>query len=529
MKATALTCLLLLFCLPNAMAQLGDNLLNDSLLHEIWLEIDLSQNWKDTLYNDYSLANLDPENVPEVYRRARNVIIDGVALDFDIGIKMRGNSTVGFNRALQKTKFPYKLAFDEFAENTFDGLKKINLNANTDNPSFLNEILSYKLLRDAGQPAPRAAFAKFFVNGTYEGVYLLVENADKTFLKQNYGSLGNDGNLYRSITSSLEWHGSDKTAYKKEFLLKTNEEADDWSRYITFVDVVNNTPSTEMKAKLEAIFDVENYLKVVAIERLICSWDSYSWGGTNFNLYERNDEKIVWIPWDYNETFQFADAIFPMSYLVPKPELPLLKAIFEQAEWREKYLQIVCEMLESGTFSVATLSPYIHYWHSLIAEAYYLENDPIFSYQAFKNSLFESTTANFTFPNTGFRSELIKFNGLFPFLRTRIKWADEQIELQGFDCSFSPIPDQILDMSAYPNPAPPFGQVTLKTLAEEQLLFSKVCIYNSMGSIVSISNWQPDLEAGVRNIPLDGLPLGFYIITKQTTDGRFYRTKLVVR
>jgi hypothetical protein len=510
------------------MGQNGEQLFDDTILHEMRLELELRENWLDTLRQDYTLANRFPDSIPEVYRKATTATIDGFALAQPIGIKMRGNFSATFNIVQRKRKFPFKLSFDEFIDQRYDGLKKVNLNTNTNDPSFLHEKLTYGMLRALGQPAPRTSYAKLFVNGTYVGLYMLVENLDKTFLKYNYGSSGNDGNLYRSLLCELTWKGDDKAAYKDEMELKTNASADDWSRFIAFVDVVNNTPKDEMVAQLSAIFDIDNYLKVVAIERLVFSWDSYSANGVNYSLYERADGKIAWIPWDYNETFQASKALLPQSYLVPNLERTLLKAIFEQPQWRAQYLDVVCEILRKGIFSVAQLSPKIYAWHTLIDEAYRMEPNPLFSYEDFQATLFDELSEVAKFPQNSIQFNILRYEGLFTFIKDRIRWSARQMELQDYDCAFNLISEAYGRLDIYPNPAGSDAAVTVINQVPAPGLYNRVHVYNSAGMCIQATDWQYEPTGG-RTFVLEGLAPGIYFIAKMDVDGQCSTGKLIVR
>lgn len=511
----------------NLLANIGEQIFQDSLLHEIKMDITLGENWIDTLYEDYYKSNQDPLNIPEIYRIATNVRIDGQLLPFAVGVKVRGNFSVAFNKLLQKKKLPLKISFNEFSKNTYDGLKKLNLNTNTNDPSFLHEKLSYKLMETMGQPAPRCAYCKLYVNNEYRGLYMLVENLDKTFLKRNYGGSGNDGNLYRSLTSNLDWHENDKEKYKAEFDLKTNEKEDNWERLIHFINIINNGSKEKIQGELENIFDVENFLKIVAIEKMVVAWDNYSYSGRNFSLYERNDGRLVWLPWDYNESFQISDGLLPQSYLIPKLKRPLLKAIFEQPAYRNRYLEIVCEILDKEIYSIESLSPQINLWHNLIDEAYYLEKNPLSSYQKFKTSLFDQTKEDIAFPQNGIKINFVKYSGLFPFIAHRLKWVSTQMELQEFNCPWEPTKKEDNTLKIFPNPSVNGQDLIIKEAEWINGSFNKFEIFNTSGQIVYNGNWEysPSSE---RKINLSEIPPGFYFIIKTDADEHRSIGKIII-
>jgi hypothetical protein len=75
-----------------------------------------------------------------------------------------------------------------------DGVTKLNLHNNVTDASWMNEVLSYRLFRDAGVPAPRTSYAELFltVPGKHDhehvGLYSLVENVDNRFALDRFGT-----------------------------------------------------------------------------------------------------------------------------------------------------------------------------------------------------------------------------------------------------------------------------------------------------------------------------------------------------
>ena len=509
-------------------AQSGKSLLNDSVLHEIRVEINIPD-WFETLESDFK-GNLNkPESYPEIYRMC-NVTIDGEKLD-SVGFREKGNYSNSINNASKKK--PFKLSFDEFKDQKYNGLKKINLNNGTDDPSFVREALVFKLMRDEGLPACRTSYAKLYINDEYWGLYILIENVDKTFLKDQYGKANNNGNLYktdRGAGVSLNWFGNDTTPYINEgLLLKTNEDSSDWSTFFHFVDIVNNTPPAEMKEKLGAVFDVEGYLKYLAVEKLVFSWDSYWGGGNNFYLYEHPDGKIRWLPWDFNETMQDHKLLLKLiisdyKYLIPTNSFdkrPLLKAIFSVPEWKEMYLNTVCQML-SGKFQTEQIAPTIIRWQDLIRNALIEDEKKINSIENFSISLTQKSREQIECPRTGLAFN-IDYPGIFPFIAKRRVWAGEELQLHNFNCNF---PNNKIDsytIGIYPNPASNNITIHWETL---QLNVSKIIVMNLLGESVIESKWI-NYTSNAIQMDISSLNPGFYLVKKLDADGQHGICKLI--
>src|SRR5258706_9531248 len=110
----------------------------------------------------------------------------------DIGLRFKGNSSYLTGRELKK---PFKVDFNHFdKDQTLVGLSALNFNNNAMDPSFMREAMSYQFFRDAGVPAPRTAWGLIYltVEGLHDhklaGLYTLVEEVNKPFLKSHFGS-----------------------------------------------------------------------------------------------------------------------------------------------------------------------------------------------------------------------------------------------------------------------------------------------------------------------------------------------------
>ncbi|MFN6086802.1 MAG: CotH kinase family protein, partial [Fluviicola sp.] len=261
----------------------GTNLFDNSIVHRIDVTFTQSNFW-DSLnyyYNDALTNGGDVQYMQTV------VSIDGNEFD-SVGFKQKGFYS-NWGASMTSQKLPFKINLAKYVDGQkYDGLKKINLSNGFEDPSMLRDALAYKFMRDAGIPSPRTAYAKVYLNGTYWGLYILVEELDKNFLQNWYAN--KDGNLYKCINNtSLSWQGTDVVNYTDEFDLQTNKTTNDWSQFTRFVDIINNS-GTHFIDSLPMVLDVQNYLNVLAADVIMFNWDSYYDHGRNFFLYDDPDE-----------------------------------------------------------------------------------------------------------------------------------------------------------------------------------------------------------------------------------------------
>ena len=194
----------------------GTALYDDSFVHRIDITFQQTSFW-DSLTFYYNDAF---NNGGDVKYMMAGVTIDGVEED-SIGFKQKGfYSNWGSGEALKK---PFKISMSEYNDSKkYDGLKKINLSNGFEDPAIMRDVLAYKFMRDAGINAPRTAYTKLYLNGTYWGLYVMVEEVDKRALKNWFAN--NNGNLFKCTNNTnLDWQGTNYLNYTDEFELQTNK------------------------------------------------------------------------------------------------------------------------------------------------------------------------------------------------------------------------------------------------------------------------------------------------------------------
>lgn len=268
----------------------GSNIFNPSVLHEVNMTFTEPNYW-DILNQNFG-GGFDPTE--DVTYLMASVTIDGETVD-SIGIRFKG-----FTSASASTKKPFKFDFNEFVPGKrYDGLRKLNLNNGTGDPGLQRDVICYDLMNRSGVDAPRTSFARVSINGEFFAVYQLIEQVDKEFLQNNFSN--DKGNLFKNKGwYNFEFSGTSPDAYRV-LELKTNEEGDDYSGLIGLVDILNNTSDAEFPEAIEEVFNVDRYLKTLAVDVATDNWDSNLEHGRNWYMYEDTTTGVFhWIPWDYN-------------------------------------------------------------------------------------------------------------------------------------------------------------------------------------------------------------------------------------
>jgi len=234
------------------------------------------------------------------------VVVDGKRYE-GVGVRYKGNSSFHNVRKLEENKLPFniKIDYEDPAQHLPGGYTTLKLSNVFRDPSFLREVLSYEV---AGRymPAPRANYARVYVNEAYLGLYNSSESIDKKFLAEHYGY--GEGVLikcdpdwrYRrqpdcpvSDRASLQYLGEDTLCYKGLYELKSDTG---WAQLMTLAEVLEGAGD-----QLEAVLDVDQSLWMLAFNNALVNLDSYS--GMlchNYYLYQDTFGQFHPIVWDMN-------------------------------------------------------------------------------------------------------------------------------------------------------------------------------------------------------------------------------------
>ena len=132
-------------------------------------------------------------------------------------------------------KKSFKIDFNKYISGqNYNGLKKLNFSNGFKDPTFMREKLFFDLCRERGVPAPRANYATVKYNDEAWGFYTMIEQIDDQFLDWRIGD--DDGNLFKAGSNfgggdgeaSLVYLGLNQSSYESSYVLKSNEEANDW-------------------------------------------------------------------------------------------------------------------------------------------------------------------------------------------------------------------------------------------------------------------------------------------------------------
>lgn len=321
-----------------------------------------------------------------------------------VGIRLRGNTS------LTAAKKSFKLDFNAFVPGQMlMGIEKLNLNANQNDPSICRAALSWDIIKKMELPASRTSFTKLYINDAYMGVYVATEHLDEEFIKHNYEK--DYGNLYKCLwPAPLDFIGEDPNLYKFEsngrraYDLKTNKLVDDYSDLAHFISVLNNTSNEAFVCEIEQVFNVADYLKILALDVLTGNWDGYAGNKNNYYLYFNPQTQLFdYIPYDLDNTWGI-DWLGESWQTEPpynwasntnfgEENRPLYDRILAVNEYKNLYTYYINDILNNW-FNEEFVMTYISARQSLLTEA--ISQDDFyplgfgFSDEDFQTSLFDA-------------------------------------------------------------------------------------------------------------------------------------------
>ncbi len=273
----------------------------------------------------------------------------------DVGLRMRGQ----FSLRESGEKKPWKIDTDYYIEGQeYQNLKQLLFINNIGDPTLVREKLAYEMMAFAGLPSSFTCYVQVWVDivddelpPEFWGVYTLIERVDRKFIANRFGQDAKSGNLYKASHAQrgpmdLVYYGDSiddfpsqngQVAYGK----MTNEEDADYSDIIQLTQVIDGTEydtPEDFAAALEAVFNVDAFLRYMAVVDATMNWDVYPYTGNNFYLFHHpGSGRFEWIPWDLTWGDNPQHPIFEATEPGLAERTPLHTRVFQVPEYRLRY------------------------------------------------------------------------------------------------------------------------------------------------------------------------------------------------
>ncbi|MSU03909.1 MAG: hypothetical protein EXS23_01550 [Pedosphaera sp.] len=396
-----------------------------------------NSNWATLLAN----ARTSGGNVRGVVTLANGVILT------NIGARYKGNSSYDLGGSKKSVNLDINI-YDPEAR--VMGYRAINFNNAAGDFTLIREPLYFNVMREY-TPCPHGAMAMLWINGTYWGVYSMVDQINNDLLDDWFsshegdrwrapnigggvgGGGGGGGGGFASAASAFSYLGPTPASYSNNYELKSDLTTNAWPRLVNAINVLNNTPVGERWDKVESVFAVDRWLWFLAVENLFVDDDSYWNKGADYAFYyEPESGRIHPVEHDGNEAFTSTMGI--TSSLSPVQgaagtNRPLLSKLLPIPELRQRYIAHMRTVLEER-FNPTYLTPVINHYHRLTVADIITDPKKNFTMTAYTNALVALRT----------------------YVTNRYKFLTNHVELR-------PLPPQIVAVhppssSPMPNEAP---------------------------------------------------------------------------
>jgi spore coat protein H len=227
----------------------------------------------------------------------------------DVAVRYKGNGSFLNATRSGGDKISLKVDLNKFVKGQeLAGLTTLNFQNNITDVGWMNEVLAYRLYRDAGALAPRTTYAQVYltVEGKpkrYLGLYSVSENVDDNFADERFGT--KKGAIFKPSTQDLftDW-GPDWARYNQSYDPKTDLTEAQKQRVIALGRLVSNATDEEFAATIGDYVDLDDFARYSAVLVWLANHDSLLQNGQNFYTYLHPvTNKMHFIAWDQDFSF----------------------------------------------------------------------------------------------------------------------------------------------------------------------------------------------------------------------------------
>ncbi|KAL6588802.1 hypothetical protein LY90DRAFT_383447 [Neocallimastix californiae] len=225
--------------------------------------------------------------------------------EYNIKFKLGGMSSA----VLTKPGYNIKI----IGNYTLHGTKNFKLRSDQRDPSMMRSKITTDILQKSGLLATEAGYTELYVNEEYMGFWVVTDSLKKNWVQRKFGiNEDNVSTLYKCDYFRFE------KSYKCENA-GDDRYAENWDPIWILVQHVRESKSIE---DLEEMMDVENFIKYMAWEWLMGTWDHFlGIFNHNLNWLQRPDGKWIYIPNDHD--IELGEEIHAKFY----PEKPFVDEI----------------------------------------------------------------------------------------------------------------------------------------------------------------------------------------------------------
>lgn len=366
-----------------------DGLFDDRVIRTLHLKFEMA-NWATLL----TRGRMTGSNTLAV------LSLDNGKTNFGVGARYKGNTS--FDMGGAKKSINLEMDYTNSSARLM-GYRTVNLNNAAGDETLMRESVYFNIMHEYA-PSPRGALARLWINGTNWGVYSFVEQENSVLVNEwfasdkgdrwrapNIGGAGpGTGGGFGGSGSALSWLGTNVSAYRSNYELKTDNSTNAWQRLVSVIDVLNNTPTNQVDVladRLESVLAVDRWLWFLAVENLFADDDSYFNKGADYGFYyEVESGRIHPIEHDGNEAFTPGDINLSPVQGINITARPVLHRLLRVPKFKQRYLAHMRTVMEER-YNPPYLTALIQRVHRLSVADVIADPKKNFNMQAYTNDL----------------------------------------------------------------------------------------------------------------------------------------------
>ena len=330
-----------------------------------------------------------------------DLIVDGKVYP-GVGVHFRGTSSY-FTVRSDKKSFNIAIDYGKDGQRLY-GYKTLNLLNGHVDASFLREVLYNRIARDY-VPAMKTNLVKLVINGENWGVYINLQQYNKDFLAEQFGTKGGvRWKVGPGRGGALTYAGDDPTAYQETYQLKTNNVEDPWQGLIALCKMLDETTAdAELVENLPSLLNIDQVLWQLAVSNVFMDDDGYIHKGGDYAIYQNVKGRFHLIPHDNNESFRFGregrggpggggpggwswgnlenGMASPVAH-ESNAARPLIHRLLSNPEWRARYLAHVRTVADEW-LDWEVLGPIVKEYQKRIDTEVQQDNKKLYDYEDF--------------------------------------------------------------------------------------------------------------------------------------------------
>ncbi|KAF9917421.1 hypothetical protein BX616_001045 [Lobosporangium transversale] len=336
------------------------------------------------------LAALDANpDSPEIFVNFRWIDHQMIYSQTNISFKTSGKSSKDYK------KQAYRFKFETDIGQSFFSRPNIKLRSEVTDPTIMREKIYIDMLNSVGVPTQQGQYVRLFVNNKPRGLYMMVEDVKKSFIKQTVH--GGDGKI---PLGSLMQNSSPARNNRADLIFKGTNTSDYDPEVYESINLGNNPPTNPMAQLIQFMadlrdfdpvntpdpvgywnntrLDLDGFLRNMAMEYLGGTYDNYWMAGSNYFIYFNptlgTQGKWQWVPTDFDGTFGNR---FPTNIISPyqtvysfQPDHPLVsKLIIKNKEINALFEQTLKDIV-GWAYNPYVLFPRIAAYNQMLLEDY---------------------------------------------------------------------------------------------------------------------------------------------------------------